>query len=393
MSKKVLFLASALAAGMASTALANGPTVTLGGNIDTTFGVVKQEGLYKHIDADENKGLHNSHALVNDVKLHVKVDGKAENGLGYGGVIKINANTSDSKDTLINYDKAQAGIAEQTMTYVEGMFGRFEVGNYTGATHAMQVGATNFARGAGAEEARFWYNRTDASNYLEAADLPTNNLAAVGAKGVNAAKVTYYSPSFSGFKIGLSYVPDIDVHGTVASASEVNKGSGSTDEFSNVKDIFEGGIQYDGKFDQVGFKAALLGQSGKSKSSNTRDLAAYETGLAVNYMGFTFGGSYGSYDKSLTTKGQKVAPTKYWTIGAAYGYGPMGTSLTYTETKKGSGAKSSNKLKNVSLGVDYKLADGFMPYAEVSHFSMNDGVSATKDNKGTVFLLGTNLMF
>jgi len=51
-----------------------------------------------------------------------------------------------------------------------------------------------------------------------------------------------------------------------------------------------------------------------------------------------------------------------------------------------------NKFTNISFGLEYKLAPGFMPYAEFSHFNFKDS-SAVRSNSGNVILLGSRLTF
>jgi hypothetical protein len=59
--------------------------------------------------------------------------------------------------------------------------------------------------------------------------------------------------------------------------------------------------------------------------------------------------------------------------------------------------ESSNKFRLLSLGVDYKLAPGFMPYAEANWFSMKEGRETTSTNRlknaGFIILAGTKLHF
>ena len=51
----------------------------------------------------------------------------------------------------------------------------------------------------------------------------------------------------------------------------------------------------------------------------------------------------------------------------------------------------------MSIGADYKLAPGLVPYVEVSFFEADDNVTdvagASEDNEGTVFIVGTALNF
>ena len=102
----------------------------------------------------------------------------------------------------------------------------------------------------------------------------------------------------------------------------------------------------------------------------------------------------------------------YATAGASYEFDKVVTSLTYIY-----GKKSKNKSHVFSLGADYHLAAGIMPYAELTHFDAkltNTGglldsvaggagtstaatitAAAETNNKasGTAFIMGTKLSF
>ncbi|MBA8667412.1 porin [Holosporaceae bacterium 'Namur'] len=421
MIKKVL-LTSALVASFAATANAgdssevSGPQVTLGGSLDTQLGYAQQKKAFRHKDPSNTATSKlNNHSLVNDTKISIKIDGEFESGLKYGGAIKLNADTSKAKEDFFGKDDTNSK-AEQTMAYVEGAFGRIEMGNYHGASHAMHVGAPG--RGS---EARYWINPNTSSkvvgtatdpqttqdslvtNFLTAPNLPTNELGLVGNKGRNAGKVSYFTPSFSGIMIGLSYTPDVQSYGTVAQARGVTTSVTSGQAFKNV---FEAGLKYEYMFDQVAVKAGVTGQAGDSKKVNDgtnlnktyRSLRAWNAGLNLNFMGVTLGGSYGDWGKSTVAKNSSVKGTKYWTLGAGYAFGPADVSLTYVNTQKGVVANAKrNKLEMLSLELGYTLAPGLMPYAEVTCFKAKDnrpnGASNYANNKGTVFLLGSKLQF
>jgi predicted porin len=54
--------------------------------------------------------------------------------------------------------------------------------------------------------------------------------------------------------------------------------------------------------------------------------------------------------------------------------------------------RSYNKFTNLSLGAEYKLAPGLLPYAEASFFRMKDSIAPTNNN-GAIYLTGLRLTF
>jgi hypothetical protein len=69
---------------------------------------------------------------------------------------------------------------------------------------------------------------------------------------------------------------------------------------------------------------------------------------------------------------------------------------------------NKNTLNLISLGLDYQVAPGLLPYAEVTYFTAKGkntytaptavvpaatNTAGAYKNKGTAFILGTKLMF
>lgn len=235
--------------------------------------------------------------------------------------------------------------------------------------------------------------------------------------------MNYYSPSYNGFNFGVTFIPDIDQHGTVTRTKSVARdfASSSNDSPYNgamgYKNIFQGALAYEGKMSQVAVKLSATGEAGDAKKDvntgaattyNRHDLRAYELGGSLGYKCFTLGGSYGNLGKSgaykSTVAGTPVGGKKdghFWTAGLAYEHEKFGASFTHFNSKSAafafvSGTPAYSNLKadtkTYSLGMDYKLAPGFMPYAELTMFDMKDKAANTK-NDGSVLLFGTKLNF
>ena len=68
-----------------------------------------------------------------------------------------------------------------------------------------------------------------------------------------------------------------------------------------------------------------------------------------------------------------------------YTGGIVSTGIPTTDT-------DDNKYWQVSLGAEYKLADGVAPFAEITRFKFNES-GATKNNKGYIFLSGVKVIF
>ena len=133
--KKVLLGTSALiaaAAMFAGAASAQTPKVTIGGFADFQAGFTSD-------DLDQNQ---RGHGFRNDTEISVRVDGKSDAGLGYGAVIDLEADVTDDSDN-------QGDNASRTYVYLDGLWGRFELGSNQGAGETMRVDASSIAAATG----------------------------------------------------------------------------------------------------------------------------------------------------------------------------------------------------------------------------------------------------
>lgn len=382
--KKILLGTTTLigAAGLfAGAALAETPKVTIGGFADFQVGIENDDG-----DANQR-----SHAFRSDTEVTFRIDGKTDAGLGYGGGVDLEADVADvGSGGAATSDADNQGLnASRTFIYLDGMWGRLEMGSEVGAQGTMKVDASNIARATGGIDGDWTYfvNNPGSTQYWATPDLDLGY--GVGGLGneqqENLNKVTYYTPRFAGFQLGVSYIVNNDDRGQAITRSDNDSG--------DAQNIWAGGISYDNKFGDFGVTLAATGEAGDAELATQEDIRTWNLGGKLTYMGFSLAGSYGDIGDSLRTKTLNADDTHYWSVGGAYEYGPFGASVTYFDSEYDLGTGNGhNDFQNVSVGVDYKLAPGLTPYAEVSWFEM-DAQTNSNDNDGTVFIAGTQLAF
>jgi len=412
--KKILLGTTTLigaAALFSGAALADTPKVTVGGYINFEAGYVSDD--MDGTATGSQDGIHERHdAFRNDTQVDFKIDGKSDAGLGYGGEVDLLADTSTDV-------QGRGFNASKTFVYLDGAkWGRVELGSNVGADGAMKVDAATIAHATGGINGDWSYFANAGAPMLAAAALPLQYGAFVdGGSSTfnftgshteeNLIKVTYYTPRFAGFQVGVSFLPDQQNRGqgSTSITTPAPYGPDRTDTNAGLSDnIWTGGINYDNKIGDVGVALAATGEAGQAQVSTYEDLRAWNVGAKLSYMGASLAGSYGDWGKSNTLKTAGANGTKYWTLGGAYEYGPFGASLTYLKSKFDCGnatgggnlidcsAAGENKFDNISLGADYKLAPGLTPYAEISWYNENP-TDNVEDNKGYVVLLGTQLNF
>jgi hypothetical protein len=405
------YILSVLITGISTNALAaESPKVKLGGEIGTQVIYRNQKSPYNAIQDKDNtsKGnrLHN-HAIVNDTRVTVQADGNA-NGLKYGGMIKLFADTSASSSGNTNN-------ADEVYGYLESKFGRLEGAGTKSAAHKMGINAGSIARATGGidGDTNLVFNGFTVNNLSNLNNNTENDQHFILSPGLptfckcrsRANKIVYYTPSFNGLQFGVSYIVDPAIRGTLSQLHSVNKNAGS-----GFKDVIDAAVRYDGKIQDVKYGISLSGEKSKAKNGSgkpDRDgIKAWILGGMAEYKGFSVAASYSDW---MTTGRPKVRNSNakfgstHWTAGVGYEYKNLGVSATYMESKSANTyigeavalnaqETSSSKFKILSLGADYKVAEGLLTYVEVSPFKFDRKASAV-NNKGTVVLLGSKLKF
>lgn len=385
--------------------------------------------------------------------MHATVKGQNET-MKYGAQIGIQSTTRSQMS-------AGSDALDRTFIFMENdNMGRVEVGTNSGVSSSMRIGADSIARATGGIDGDWakavsldTFVKDSAGDYKTAnvtsddfIDSPTLFLTGSGAQrsGTFSAqnfegdeksrKISYYTPMYNGFQMGLSYTPDNRNTGQDYINQLNTRGEGNR-ENSNIaptaKNAVAAGLTWknDLAADQS-VKLSLVGESATVKADpmdtvsgtatgarkSYRNIAGAIFGAQYNYQNWAFAASYGTQGKSIYAK--TITDTNnvglkagyFYTAGVAYVQGPIGTSVTYFHSDK-----NKNKMDVVSLGMDYQLAPGLLPYAEVTYFTMkqknrysaglpasvNGGGSAatiTKldadlKNKGTAFILGTKINF
>ncbi len=359
--------------------------------------------------------LNNPQSIGNDSQVFFKFIQKSLDGVKYGATAKNEFNfNSDGRNENPNFD--------QIFTFVEGGFGKFELGNNQAVNQKMKSGPARFARGAGGINGKYLeqvnlpmisgdsagstashfillaqspighggyaksFYRPDSSQYSGINRSQFRALKDDSFDGVeDATKLNYYSPRISGIQLGASYAPSSS---NIGFTKQVMRDVNST----QIKDIFSLGANYSEDFDNLGVEISATAERGKVKNNSQHsDLSAYDFGTSLSYFGFTLGASYGSWGSSLQpTEGAyaKNSNTNYRTLGIAYQFGPVATSITSLNS-----SFQKNNYSAISFGVDYKLTRSLMPYFELTKFSFNPASQGASGNQGYVFLAGALYSF
>ncbi|RTK92836.1 MAG: porin [Rickettsiales bacterium] len=389
---------------------------------------VKLKG-YAHFQA----GLRNQDKLTKDEK---KVSNNKENFAFYSQTAfyadvsnEVNGITYGGKIVLVPTAKRKASNDYSgSHIYIESNFGRVELGSPVIPSSAMMVD------GAYDSMATFndWTNYANTkASYIKQTSSVNPSFATsgdfflddklVGDEPIRS--IVYYTPKFNlaettKVQVGISYAPDSSNRGndSLGNSNKVNMDDitigTNIDKISinrNVKDIIAGGVSLEQNIsDGIDLKLAATGEFGKSAGkviktmsaaniapieSKLSDLRTYNIGALLNVGNLSYGVSYGSLGKSLTTAEfhKTGRNTDYITSAIAYKQGPFGASIGYFKSNQ-----YKNTVDAVSIGTQYQLAPGLKPYAEISGFSLKGRPEFNpelpkKKTRGTVALIGAKL--
>ncbi len=448
----ILVLLSSMLFHTTATAYSN-IDVEVGGYVDMQFGFRNEHNEFdKHIPSVQSLEHVTKQALVTDTVLSVKVTEQFDS-MGILGQSKVGAVMLLNGDTSINkYAKpiiyvtgvgvfflaprdTMNNAREVYMFFENCKFGRFVYGNTHSTDHAMRINAGTVAVGNGGinGDSRLWISMASTLGNYMTDNFVTNQDSffwldnafnpiftdqgysyGIGLELRNSAKFNYYTPQFYGFSAGITYIPDTDVYGSVANIFNVSK-TNSAYQALSFKNVIEGGINYDGHFNNISYTFSILGQRGDTKQStisntintdiiSTKQLGGWQVGFTLNDSEYGLGiaGSYGE-NKGLLL-GLKNA--KVWTVGAGYKPNAFGISLNYINHSQiselipltaSSYRTGKVEYKSFIVDLEYDICEGFISYVSASRFQTKLPLLGTtnsgRNNKGEIVLLGTKLIF
>lgn len=346
MKKTLLGTTALVTAGLiAGPALASDPLkVTVGGTVTAGFYV---------IDSDDTVGP----VSYNDtaVKLVARnIDINAEGTLDNGMVAGVLATLSLGDDWVVGGGNNDARFRE-LFAYLEGGFGRFEIGGTDGAAFKMHYTSPWFVPG----------NGVDSPNILNVATAATA-AASLGALGfrnstfslmaADANKVTYFTPRFAGFQLGLSYTPETTLNGPNANGLTINPNN------SSIEDVIELALNYAGSFGGVDVGVSGFYVTGDAPTVGASDPEELGFGLNLGFGGFTLGGAwYQSEDLGATSTAITSvtgAEQEVWTLGLSYATGPWTVGIAYLQDEIDNTASISRKMSTWQTGGGYNLGSG-----------------------------------
>jgi len=312
--KKLLFGTTALAGALAFAGGATAQEISLGGALDLTISGVSE---FEVEWADEDLGFTSSDEdaprewfFNQDHEVRFLAIGVGDaTGITYGVDLQLELDTGDGENA--QWDEA--------FIFVEGNFGRFELGDEDGATDTLTIAAQNIAAGTGGIDG--------AQRSVGAAFLFDSG---------EATKITYFTPLVAGFQAGVSYAIDGDDRGS-------NGGSNEIGDFIELGGNWQGAF---GGFDLGVFGGAVFADAaGFGEEEDDEGIlpddfvgdsgVAWTIGGLVGAYGFELAGAYGSEDgddgvaEIVGIAGGEFLRDNFWNIGIGTEFAGVAGSFTF----------------------------------------------------------------
>lgn len=419
--RKIRIIAFVLTSLSMTSAYAGEGTVAVNGYVNMQYGTVDQKKPFRRPIPGGDRPYLIQSGLFSDSEVHINYENNLEClCIKYGATIKVYSNPTPAPNGATNFGKS-------TYVWTETPYGKIEIGSKNGVSIDMKRGAEYIAVATGGIDGDFgYYNNPYTIDGFENQTLfiASPQLTVGYDSPRRANKINYYSPKLGDAKeygqvqIGVSFTPDIEIRGTVYDINDVFADITPVTGIVPVRNILELGLDYDIEYCDIKSSTGIVAQFGQSKAfvneDHRRDLRAWEIGDVITYKEFSVAGSYGNWGRSGTSvntiPGNKYG-AHYYTLGGAYTLDDFASSITYMNSKRAGGSlvrvnpangkvifsaaaqePSFNGFQAVSVGMQYNICKGIMPYAEWTHF-IYDRIQTPVDNRGHVIILGLKVSF
>ncbi len=325
--------------------------------------------------------------IIRNTEVHMSGETTLDNGLTVG--VHIEAETDGST----GFGGSDSFNVEESYLYFSGDWGRINGGSEDGAAYLLQVAAPS--ADSNIDGIRQHVNPV---NYFTAqggvggaAPAPGGLLTGLAVAGIAADgvdydqdvtrtsdKLTYLSPVFNGFQLGVTYTPDM--------------GSGSSEDSLSTDDVpgglgesYELGARYEGQFNNVG---VIIGGG----YTHVEEEASATTATL------------------LATPGTISDDRTAWNAGIDLDIGPFGVGVAYMEDDFGDTSQTPivagvistrDEEKTIVVGVDYttgpfKLGASYMDQEGTNNIvglTGTDGIDTQRYSGGVVYSYGPGMTF
>lgn len=308
-----------------------------------------------------------------DAEIHFLGSTKLDNGITIGVVVELEAAGVGGSSSLSGAQTAADQIDEEFL-FVTGSFGRIEIGSTNTAAYKMA------------------YRHDSASGSLSTNEGVIPRWIRVPATFTNADntspllsndrdQITYYTPRWVGFQLGLSYIPSATEAQYVVTMPD-RKSAGNS-----LNDGFSAGLNYDNKFGDFAVKVAAVWENHQGRDGTTDDDAtAWGVSTILGFAGFTAGASYLNVDYAGTAGATVSGDLDVFHLGLGYRFGATYVTGTYTwgESPGVKDTAGDDESKLWMLAVSHDIGPGVSVHGSIFGADWDNESGTDTDGWGAV---------
>lgn len=394
------------------------PALKIGGHTSVVAVMANQQRT------DNGMGGSDPHIAIGASDLYFEIKGKANTGLEY--------------KYRIHFESIPGASMYINKNYIEfnDTFGTIQGGNLKGPEDTMPESGADLIGGSGGISG----NTFNGVYNMSAGVISGDNFIGETNK---TTKFVFYSPTVSGFKLGVSFTPNTSHMGKDA-RNNAGQGSapgvgGQTALYPDKTNAAYGtrnivvGLSYEESANKWSWKLAALGMTEKShlvfKGSQEQfpihNANSYQLSAAVGYDKWRVAAGWIDNGKSRIPKkkmetgpGNKLEDTylgnagKAWNVGTSYTVGAYKFATAYHRTDRKTDATNKANSDIVVATVDLNALEGLKFFGEVDFIKTRTNDKAVKlnqaflndikkdtnaraigNNSATVFMVGSKVSF
>ena len=323
-----------------------------------------------------------------NTEIHFKPRISLDNGMTFGADIELEGNTSGDQ-------------IDESYVFIKGSFGKVIVGSENSVGYKMSLGAPDVSLigvNSGSLTAFVPFSSGTAGADVFRGTLGTTFLE--NDRNNDSERISYFSPSFGGFAVGISY------------ARNASQGSAPVNNNAVTTDFVDVAASYSGSLG--GLDLGLSARYGTASAApGGTDPEVWGGGISLGFGGFKIGGSFGEQDGTADNDGHS------YDIGVSFANGPWSYSLTYfngenidDEAVAGTAASASlsaagvitttaavagtpgakEELKQIIAAATYKVNGNFKVSAFIADVDFDEDIG-TDTVEGTVVGFGAKFSF
>jgi hypothetical protein len=357
--------------------------VTVNGSWNTAYGYVNEDHHRFATGtttggAATNTSQRREQAIDQDWEVHFRAQQTLDNGLIVGGRVELEGSSNNSGqpggDTTLSGQTHVGDQIDERWMYFRGGFGEVRIGDEDDARKLkgyVAPEATGFIFGVNSPTFTF--------NNLQPGEVTSSNTTIPNLEN-DSAKIIYFTPSFGGFQLAVSYAPD----GTQDRSSF---GTGGTNEPGQISHDMSIGADYSGEWGGFSIGAGGGYSRGDAETGNASP-SIWAVGLNVGFGGFTVGGSVAFTNTDDANNDKRTV----FDLGVTYNIDAVTVGLGWSRGDYDNptvGGKDT--FDQIQLGVGYALGPGVTLAAMVGFFNYDSDHAA--NNEGEQAAVGAGINF